>query len=86
MITVVKDGSMAWVLRKTEEDLLDVFQRNCQWIVLGTRLTDRISNDKLCEKCGPILLSRAIVRERLRWLGYVLWVKDDRLTNIVLIG
>ena len=69
-----------------EEDLLDVFQRNCLWIVLGTKLTDRISNSKLYEKCGSIPLSRAIMKERLRWLGHVLRMKDDRLPTIVLFG
>jgi hypothetical protein len=65
---VVKYGSEAWVLRKVDEALLDVFQRNCQRIVLGTRLTDLISNSRLHEKCCSILLSRAIMKERLRWL------------------
>ena len=55
-------------------------------IVLGTRLTDRISNSRLHEKCGSIPLSRAIMKERLRWLGHVLRMKDDRLPKIVLFG
>ena len=25
------------------------------------------------------------MRERLRWLGYGLWTKDDRLTKIILV-
>ena len=79
VMTVVKYCSKAWVLQKTDENLLDVFQRNCLRIVLGTRLTDRISNSKLYEKCGSIPLSMAIMKERLRWLGPVLWMKDDRL-------
>ena len=37
----------------------------CFWIVLGSRLTDRISNNKLNQKCGSILLSTAIIRESL---------------------
>ena len=45
--------------------------------VLGTRLTGRISNSRLYEKCGSIPLSRAIMRERLRWLGHVLCMKHD---------
>ena len=57
-MTVVKYGSEAWALRKADENLLDVFQRNCLRIVLGTRLTDRISNSRLYEKCGSIPLSR----------------------------
>ena len=78
-MTVVKYGSEAEVLRKADEDLLDVFQRNCLRIVLGTRLTDRISNSRLYEKYGSIPLSRAILKKRLRWLGYVLWINEDIL-------
>ena len=86
VMTVVKYGSEAWTLQKADENLLDVFQRNCLRIVLGTRLTDRISNSRLYEKCGSIPLSRAIMKERLRWLGHVLRMKDDRLPKIVLFG
>ena len=66
VMTVVKYDSVSWALQKTDEDLLDVFQRNCQQIVLGTRLPDRIPNSRQCEKCGSIPLSRAIKRKRLR--------------------
>ena len=85
-MTVVKYGSEAWALRKADENLLHVFQRNCLRIVLGTRLTDRISNSRLYEKCGSIPLSGAIMKERLRWLGHVLRMKDDGLPKIVLFG
>jgi hypothetical protein len=47
---------------KTDEYLLDVFKRN----VLGTWLTDRTSTSRLYEKCGLILLYRAIMREMAR--------------------
>ena len=70
--------------RKADEDLLDDFDRNYLRIVLGTRLTDSISKNRLCKKCGSIPLSRPIMRERLRWLGQVLWTKDVRLSKIVL--
>ena len=86
VMTVVKYGSEAWTLRKADENLLDVFQRNCLRIVLGTRLTDRISNTSLYENCGWIPLSRAIMKERLRWLGNVLRMKDNRLRMIVLFA
>jgi hypothetical protein len=85
-MTVVKYGSEAWALRKADEDLLDVFQRNCLRVVLGIQLTDRISNNRLYEKCGSILLSRVIMKERLRWLGHVVRKKDDILPKIVFFG
>ena len=49
-------------------------------------LTDRISNSRLYEKCGSIPLSRAIMKERFRWLGHVLRMKGDRLPKIILFG
>jgi len=78
VMAVVKYGSEAWALRKADEGLLDVFQRNCLRVVLGTRLTDRNSNIRLYEKCGSIPLSRTIIEERLRWLGHVLRMTDCR--------
>jgi len=65
---------------------LDVFQKNCLRIVLDTRLTDRISNTRLYEKCGLTPLYRVIMRERLRGLGYVMRMKDDRLPKIFFFG
>jgi hypothetical protein len=85
-MTVVKYGSEAWTLRKADEDLLDMFQRNCLGIVVGTRLTDRISNNRLFEKCGSLPLSGTIMKERLRWLGYIVRIKYDRLPKIILFA
>ena len=62
-MTGVKYGSEAWVLRKADENLLDDFQRNCLRIVLGTRLTDRISNSRLYERYSSIPLSMAIMKK-----------------------
>ena len=85
-MTVVKYGSETWALREAGEDLLDVFQRNCIRIVLPTCLTGRISHNTLYENCGSIPLSRAIMKERLRWLRHVLRMKDEKLPKIVLFG
>ena len=43
---VAKYGSEAWALRKVDEDLLYVFQRNCLRIVLDNRLTCSVSNSR----------------------------------------
>jgi len=85
-MTVVNYGFEARTLQKADEDLLDAFRRNCQRIVLGIRLTDRVLNSRMCEKCGSIPLSKAIMIERLRWLGHVLQMKDDGMPKIALFG
>ena len=69
-----------------DENLLDVSQRNYLRVVLGTRLTDGISNSSLDEKCDSIPSFRSIRKERLRWIGHILRMKDDRLSKIVLFG
>ena len=74
------------MLQKTEEDLRDIFQRNCVQIIWGTLLTDRISNSRLYEKYGPVSLSRDIMRERLRWLEHVLRTKEGRLSSANRLG
>ena len=83
-MTVVKYGSEAWALQKKDEDLLDVFQRNCLRIRLGARLTDRILKSRSYKNCGSFPLFRGIMRERLRW--HAQWMKDDRLPKIILFG
>ena len=47
VMTVVKYGSEAWGLRKADEDLLDILQRNFLRIALGNRLIDLFSNCRL---------------------------------------
>ena len=83
VMTVVKYNSETLLLQKADEDLLDVLQRNCLRIFPGTQLIDRVSNSRRYERRGSIPLSRAIMRDRLRWLGHVLWMKDERLPKIV---
>ena len=68
-MTRVKYGSQMSMLRKADEGLLNIFQRNCLRIVLDIRLNNW---KKLHEKCGSIPISRAIKKERLRWLGHAL--------------
>ena len=45
----------------------------------------RISICKLYERFGSIPIYREMIRERLRWPGPVLWMKDRNLPNIVLV-
>ena len=46
VMTVEKYGSKTGVLQKLEEDMFDVFQRNCLRNVLGTRLTESFKSYK----------------------------------------
>ena len=69
-----------------EEDLLDVFQINCFRTVLGKGETDPITNGRRYEKFGSIPLSRVIIRKRLRWLGLVSHMNDDKSPKIAIVS
>ena len=68
----------------SRQNLQYVFQINCLWIIHGAWLNDCISNTRLDKKYGSVLIFRVIIRERLRWLGHIVWMKDERLPKIVL--
>ena len=55
-------------------------------IFILCHLTDLMTNNKRYKKFGLIPLSRAIIKERLRWLEYVLRIKGDTLVKIVLFN
>ena len=83
VMKVVKYGSETWVLQKADEDLLDVFQINCLWNVLGTRLTNRISNSRLYKKkFNPVFPGYNIREVDMARTNSA----DDRLPKIVLFG
>ena len=63
-----------------------VFQRICLQMVSGIQLTERISSNNMYEKYGSIPISRAMMRERPRWLGHILRIDNDRSPKIVLIS
>lgn len=68
-------------------EICQVFsKRSCLWIILGIHLNDCMSSNKLLPKCGSFPSSRAIMKERVRWPGYVLGVKDKILQNIFVFG
>ena len=74
---------MTWARWNIDEVLLDIFHGNCPRRVLGVYSTNRISNSKLYDKYGSILLSEVIMRERLELIGHVLQMKEERLPKIV---
>ena len=79
VMTVIKYSRETWVLRKTQEGLLNVFQTNCLFIPLGSRLIDLTSNSKLNEKCSYASFFRSLMRERLTSPG-------EKLPKIVVFG
>lgn len=41
---------------------------------------------RMFEKYGPIPLTRAIIREKMRYLGHDFWMNDDRYGGLEKMG
>ena len=79
-MTVVKFSSETLALRKADEKFIRCFPEKLPTDCSRYPADLPVSNSRLYEKCGPIPLSRPIMKERLRRLGHVLQMKDDRLS------
>ena len=77
-------GSECW--RVTREDMrkVDVFHNSCLCKICNIFWPNRISNEELCKKTGSSHMSLEIKRRRLRWLGHVLRMPNERLPKVAL--
>ena len=61
-----------WTLTKEDERKLQVFENNCLRIMLGIKLKDRVSIEKLHKKAGITSnISNIVKKQRLTWFGHV---------------
>ena len=67
-------------------ELFFFFQRSCLGVCYGYPASCPNLKSRLCEKYALVPLFRAIVRERLRWLGHCLRTNDEILQKIVFFG
>ena len=69
--SVLLYGCEAWPLARAQRDYLGVFHRQRLRMILGVRLADRVSNERLFELCRSEDVCVAIDRRQLRWLGHL---------------
>ena len=71
-------GSETWATRSDHLQMLEKFHNQCMRKIIGVRLSDRVSNVKLRKRCGVPEIKQLVSRNRLRWLGHVHRMSDDR--------
>jgi len=76
-------ASESWTLKKSDTQMLLVFELRCFRALLGLTLLDRVRNDTIRERLG---VSSTIVdvvrRRRLSWFGHVIRRGPDNPINI----
>ena len=63
-----------------------VFHMHCLRRILGITWQDKVTNNVVLEKAGIPSLYTLLKQRRMRCLGHVTWMKDDRIPKDLLYG
>ena len=69
-----------------QEKRLNVFHMRCPTCILGITWKDKVTNKVVLEKAGIPSLYTLLKQRRMRWLGHVTRMKDDRIPKDLLYG
>ena len=79
-------GCEAWALTEKQINRLEVFQMQCLRNICGLKLLDRIENDVIRAKCKQVKVDVQLRYHRLRWLGHLVRMSDDRIPKRMLFS
>ena len=79
-------ASETWAFPKQQMHRLDVFQMKCLRKICKVSLKDRINNERILDWCNVAKVSNIVSHRRLRWLGHLARMPDERLPKRVLFG
>lgn len=86
VLPVLLFGSETWALTKKQANRLEVVHSDCLRQILNVRRADRHSKQHLWSQCGTVSLAAHLAAHRLRWLGHVLRMGDERYPHQVLFS
>ncbi len=79
-------GCETWAVPELELSRLEVFQMRCLRTICKLSLMDRIPNEAVLKKCNTSRASDIVKYRRLRWLGHVARMENDRLPKMLLFS
>ena len=79
-------ASETWAFPRHQMHRLDVFQMKCLRKICKVSLKDRINNERILGWCNVAKISNIVSHRRLRWLGHLARMPDERLPKRVLFG
>jgi hypothetical protein len=78
VLPVLLFGGETWALTQKQADRLEVVQSDCRRQILNVRRADRHSKQHIWSQCGTVSLAKHLTASRLRWLGHVLRMGEER--------
>ena len=84
VISTLLYGSQSWRMRAHQEKRLNVFHVRCLRRILGITWQEKVTNKVVLEKAGIPSLYTLLKQRRMRRLGQVTRMKDDRIPKDIL--
>ena len=79
-------GSETWTLYSRQENKLNVFHLRCLRKILGITWQDRVTNTEVLKRAALSSMPTILCKRRLRWLGHVKRMDDNRIPKQLLHG
>ncbi len=86
VLSVLLYGSKTWPLYRREEHKLNAFHFRCLRQILGLSWQDRVPNTTVLKLTNSSDMYTVIRRRRLRWIGHVRRMPDERLPKSIFHG
>jgi hypothetical protein len=81
VLPILMFGSESWALTFKQTKQLEVVHSDCLQQILGVRRCDHHRLTHIRAQCGTVSLAEMLKAGRLRWLGHVLRMGQERLPN-----
>ena len=79
-------GAETWTVYARQEKRLSVFHLRCLRKILGITWKEKVTNVEVLERTELQSMTTTLCRRKLRWLGHVKRMKDDRIPKQLLYG
>ena len=79
-------GSKSWVAYSAHEKRLNTFHLRCLRRLLGIKWQDKITNVEVLRRADMPSMFGLLSQRRLRWLGHVYRMEDERIPKAILYG
>ncbi len=86
VLPILMFGSESWALTKKQAKQLEVVHSDCLRQILGVRRCDHHKLTDIRARCGTVSLAEMLKAGRLRWLGHVLRMGEERLPKQALLS
>ena len=78
VIPIIMYGSETWTLYRHHIKKLRTLQQRHLRFILNVKWTDYVTNDEVLERAKTEDIENILIRNRLRWLGHVVRMQDER--------